>query len=211
MKPALIPSLLAALTLASHPSVASPQATAGGVCRPGDGILLEVSGEPTLSDTFTVAPDLTVTLPVIGVVKVAGVPRDSLTPYFTEALSQYLRHPVVRARAMVRLAIVGEVTRPGYYPVPVDAVFADALMAAGGPTKDAKVQSQYIERGEKRLLGPDEVRKALRGNSTIAQMDLRSGDAITVPRLQPRDTETIVRILAMAVTIPLAVITLSRY
>lgn len=179
-------------------------------CKPGDGILLQVQNEPTLTDTFTVTPSLQVSLPNIGDVSVAGVPRDQLTDHFSRVLSRYLRNPAVHAQVMVRIGVVGEVARPGFYLVPVDAVFADAMMQAGGPTKDAKVSDVHVVRAKKTVLTADATRAAIAGNATVDQVALESGDLITVPRANARDAETWVRIVTMLVTIPVAVFTISH-
>jgi polysaccharide export outer membrane protein len=179
-------------------------------CRPGDGILLEVQNEPTLTDTFTVSQALYVTLPQIGTVSVAGIPREQLTQHFERVLAKYLRHPAVRARVMVRVGVVGEVVRPGYYQVPVDAAFADAVMLAGGATKDAKVRDVFVQRNRRTVLDAAATRAAVSRNSTVDDVAIESGDLITVPRDRTWDAETWVRVTAMVVTIPVAVFTISR-
>jgi len=191
-------------------AVLSAQAVTRTSCRPGDGILLEVQNEPTLTDTFTVSSSLSVVLPAIGEVSVAGVPRDQLTQHFERVLAKYVRHPTVRARVMVRIGIVGEVTHPGFYQVPVDAAFADAVMLAGGATKDAKVRNLFVEREKRTFVSADAARKAVAENATVDQVALESGDLITVPRDHSWDAETWVRVAAMVVTIPIAVVTLTR-
>ncbi|HEX7939028.1 MAG TPA: SLBB domain-containing protein [Gemmatimonadaceae bacterium] len=180
-------------------------------CRPGDAVLLQVTNEPTLTDTFTVTQARSVLLPAIGEVSLADVDRDSLTPYFERVLSRYLRHPMVRARVMVRIGVVGEVAKPGFYLVPVDAVFANAVMLAGGPTKDAKVRDMYVLRDKETVLSAAATRAALSSNETVAQTALQSGDLVTVPRAAVHDTETWVRIATMLVTIPVALITIAHF
>src|SRR5258708_6581162 len=82
------------------------QAVSRAYCKPGDGIMLEVQNEPTLTDTFIVSPSLTIALPSIGDVSVAGVPRDQLSTHLERALAKYVRHATVRARVMVRVGVV---------------------------------------------------------------------------------------------------------
>src|SRR3989442_925667 len=93
---------------------------------------LAVEGEKELSDTFTVGPGRLLPLPGIGDVPLEGVLRTELQAYLTRRLAQNLNDPVVRAQAFVRLSIQGEVTRPGYYGIPAEALLSAALMAAGG-------------------------------------------------------------------------------
>src|SRR2546430_1455465 len=99
---------------------------------PGDVISLAVEGDSTLSGTFTVGAGPALTLPVIGEISLAGVRRADLESHLREHLGRFLKNPVVHAKALIRLLIVGEVAKPGVYAVPADLVLADALTLAGG-------------------------------------------------------------------------------
>jgi protein involved in polysaccharide export with SLBB domain len=195
--------LFACVSLGAQSSMRTP-------CRPGDGILLEVQNEPTLTDTFIVTQSVSIILPQVGEVSLAGVPREELTPFLERVLARYVRRPSVRARVMLRIGVSGEVMRPGYYQVPVDAAFADVLMLAGGATKDAKMRSVSVRRGDRTVLSVEGARLAVSTNATVNQVALESGDLITVPRDRSWDAETWVRVTALLVTIPLAVITMSQ-
>jgi polysaccharide biosynthesis/export protein len=149
--------------------------------RVGDRILLRVETDSQLSDTFTVSPGPALVLPVIGNVPLAGVPRAEVERYLAQWIGRFLRDPVVRAQALLRLSILGEVTRPGFYAVPADAVLADAMMAAGGPTKDARFAALRIEREGTRLWSGGTLQEAIARGQTLEQMGVQSGDRIIVP------------------------------
>src|SRR2546425_7693963 len=117
----------------------------------GDRILLHVEGDSALTDTFTVVTGPALRLPNIGEVSLAGVQRGDIEAHLTRALGRYINDPVVQARALIRVSVVGEVTRPGFYAVPIDLVLADALMLAGGGTQDAPVERLQIMRGNASL------------------------------------------------------------
>ena len=179
----------------------------------GDRILLRV--EPGLTDsvrqqgdTFTVTPGPEVVLPGVGEITLAGVRRSEIEPYLTRQLARYLKAPVVQARVLVRLAVLGEVARPGFYAVPADAMVSDALMAAGGPTHDARFGSARIERDERRLWDGDALQRAIARGMSVSQMQLRSGDRIVVPRRH--DAGTTVQILGIFLTVPAAIYGLTR-
>lgn len=140
------------------------------------------SSEQQLSDTFTVGASRELTLPVVGVVSLRGVLRSELRPRLTEEIARYIRDPVVQARALVGLAIDGEVTRPGYYSVPADAILPAVLTAAGGTTHDAKLNKLRIQRNGKTIWEGDALRQAMTAGSTVDDLELRPGDAIVVPR-----------------------------
>ena len=201
--------LLLALALAPVVAAQAPDDTA----RVGDRILLQVVPGLTDSarqqgDTFTVTPGPAVLLPGIGEVSLAGVPRRGIEAYLTTELARFLKNPVVHARVLVRLGILGEVERPGYYAVPADAVLTDALMAAGGPTRDAKFGKVVIERDAQRLWEGHDLQRAIGQGMTVSQMKLRSGDRIVVPRR--RDSATTAQVLSLMLTIPAAIYGLTR-
>jgi len=164
----------------------------------GDRVLLRVEGEQQWSDTFTVTPGPALVLPSIGQLSLAGARRGSIEPFLSQALAGYLKDPIVHARVLVRLAVLGDVEHPGFYAVPADAVVTQALMVAGGPTKDARVSDIRIERGEAPVWQGKGLQQAITGGMTVAQMQLRSGDRIIVPRRR----NTGAMFLALLVAVP---------
>ena len=109
---------------------------------------------------------------------------------------------------LVRLSILGEVERPGFYAVPADAVVTDAIMAAGGPTRDSKVGSARIERDAVQLWSGDELQGAIARGMTVDQMKLRSGDRIIVPRRH--DAATMAQVFGILLTLPAAIYGLTK-
>ena len=170
----------------------------------GDRILLSVEGDSLLSDTFTVVAGPAVRLPVIGEISLEGVARPEIEAHLTRALGRYLKGPVVHARALIRLSILGEVARPGFYAVPSDVVLADALMVAGGPTQTARADKLRIERSGTRLWSGARLQEAIARGATVDELGLRGGDRIVVPG-RGRDAESTVRIIGVLATVPVAV------
>jgi len=135
----------------------------------GDRILLHVEGDSALSDTFTVVAGPALRLPEIGEISLA----------------------------LIRVSVLGEVTRPGYYAVPVDLVLADALMVAGGATKDARVDQLRVLRGNSSLWSGNELQTEIARGATLDQLGIRAGDRIQVPG--HRDAESTWRIVGIVV------------
>src|SRR6266566_2267277 len=172
---------LAALAVIAGPLAAQdPKPTPATGFQVGDQISLQVEGDTALSHTFTVGAGPALTLPVIGGIPLAGVQRAAVETYLTQQLGRYVKSPVVHAKALVRLSILGEVERPGFYAVPADAVMGDAL------------------------------RQATAQGMTIDQMNLHTGDQILVPREVRKDAETTWRIIGILVTLPVAIYGLTR-
>jgi len=202
---------LAALAVIAGPLAAQdPKPTPATGFQVGDQISLQVEGDTALSHTFTVGAGPALTLPVIGAIPLAGVQRAAVETYLTQQLGRYVKSPVVHAKALVRLSILGEVERPGFYAVPADAVMGDALMVAGGPTRDAKVGDWRVERNGERVWAGDALRQAIAQGMTIDQMNLHTGDQILVPREVRKDAETTWRIIGILVTLPVAIYGLTR-
>jgi protein involved in polysaccharide export with SLBB domain len=179
---------------------------AGNGFQVGDRILLRVAGEAQLTDTFTVMAGPALMLPVVGSVSLAGVRRDSVEKVLAEAIAKYFRDPLVHARALVRVAVLGEVVRPGFYAVPSDMLVPDVLMAAGGPTPTAQVDHLRVMRGNVELLPVDSAKKALAEGLTLTQIGIRSEDQFIVPRAA--DSERTLRIVSTLVAIPVAILTI---
>src|SRR5439155_1472716 len=114
-------------------------------------------------------------------IPLAGVRRADIETYLPPELGRYLKDPIVHAHALIRVAVLGEGVRPGFYAVPLDLVLADALMVAGGPTQDAKVDRLRILRGEASLWSGDRLQAAVARGATLEQLGLSGGDRIDVP------------------------------
>src|SRR5256712_13631483 len=155
----------------------------------GDRILLKVEGDSQFSDTFTVGPGPGLTLPVIGEIPLVGVRRADVEPYMSRELARYLKDPVVRAKALIRVSVVGEVQRPGFYSLPGDAVLADALIQAGGPTREARGPGVTIERGGEPILPGDSPQLPFAPGLTPGQAGPRGADRFVVARLALPDSE----------------------
>ena len=187
---------------------ASALAQDGRGFQVGDRILLTVEGDSILSDTLTVHPGPAVMLPVIGAIPLQGVKRIDIEPYMRDRLAHYLKDPVVHAKALVRLAIEGEVAHPGFYAVPTDVVLSDALMSAGGLTTEAKMSDMKIDRAGHELLEGERLQFAVAQGKTIDDLGLHAGDRIYVPRLVRHDPESKFRILAILLTVPVGIYTI---
>lgn len=174
----------------------------------GDRIVVRVEGERELSDTFTVGPGPAIALPRIGDVRLAGVLRAELQGHLDTAIARYVRSPVVRAQALIRILVEGEVARPGFYPVPPDLPLADVVTVAGGLTQRAKVGGMRVQRGPREIWRGRSLERALGRGATLDQLSMQAGDRVFVPG--HGDFERTARILGVLVSIPVAVFTLTR-
>jgi protein involved in polysaccharide export with SLBB domain len=201
---------VAARAEAAREAATIRQRLAEGDFKVGDRILLAVEGEPTLSDTFTVGLGGGITLPGVGDVSLAGVLRSELQPYLARRLAENLRDPVVRARAYVRLSILGAVARPGFYGVPAEALLSDALMTAGGPTAEADLRKLRIDRAGRPIWEGRALQQAIAQGRTIDEAGLVAGDQYVLPRRAGKSAADVLRFGGFLLSIPVTVYTLTR-
>jgi polysaccharide biosynthesis/export protein len=208
--------LLAAATPAISKSALSAQqnvpSNSVGEFNTGDRIVVRVDSEPQLSDTFTVVVGPALLMPIVGQVSLAGITHQNLERHLTRELGRFLRSPVVHARPLIRVGVLGEVGRPGYYVMPSDVSIAEAISIANGVTSSARTSEVRIQRNDSTVWPVDSVRAALVSGVSLFQFGVRSGDEIVVPRGSDigGDAERIGRILVLLVSIPLTLIALKR-
>ncbi len=110
---------------------------------PGDTLAVAVEGEPTLTVDCQVNGAGTISYPLLGDVKAAGETCSALKANLTAGLSKYLRNPTVmvtvRQYGQVGMSVfvMGEVLKPGSYPLVSGSGIMQPLAAAGGTTEFA--------------------------------------------------------------------------
>jgi protein involved in polysaccharide export with SLBB domain len=133
-----------------------------------------------LSDSFTVEQGPAVQLPTVGRVSLVGVLHSELEDYLTKELAKYIRDPVVRARASIRITVTGEVGQPGFYAVPSQLLVTDVLARAGQITSRADIGKIRIERAGKTIWDNEALGPEIVEGRTLDQLGVRAGDRIIV-------------------------------
>ncbi|MBC7897240.1 MAG: polysaccharide biosynthesis/export family protein [Cytophagaceae bacterium] len=152
-----------------------------GDFSPGDRLYLTVLGDSALSDTFTVKQDQSIALPNLPEISLRGVLDSELPGHLSKELSKYLKDPQVTATGLIRLSIMGAISRPGFITVPVDQLVTDVVMNSGGPAQTSKFQDTYVKRGDKTHLNHKQFAEAVRTGKTVGDVSLRDGDEIFIP------------------------------
>jgi protein involved in polysaccharide export with SLBB domain len=152
-----------------------------GDFQPGHRILLAVYADSSLTDTFTVRADRQLLLPNLPPISVVGLLDSELESFLQKELSKYLRNPTVRAQGLLRLSILGSVGSPGFYSFPMDFLVTDAIMEAGGPGNDAKMDKSEIRRSGTVVVSKDAMQEAFRLGLTLNDIGARPGDELVVP------------------------------
>lgn len=132
--------------------------TDGYILGPGDRLTINIFNVPENSGEFPVLSDGTLNLPLVGSLCVEGLTIPQTTRILTERFARYLRRPLLTVSLIqprpLRVAVAGEVNRPGAYAVEAGpATVTDAIRLAGGITQAANVRRVEVLRSRPRQSG----------------------------------------------------------
>jgi polysaccharide export outer membrane protein len=156
---------------------------------PGDTLEVIVHTAPELSRELVIAPDGRIWMPLAGGVMAMALTPDELATILRHALSSELIDPnldiVTTGFASQKVFVGGEVASPGMFDLPGQIDPFQAIVMAGGLTRDAQASNVLLIR---RLPG-GEVRSALidvgaglSDPGSAGWLPLRRFDVIYVPR-----------------------------
>jgi polysaccharide biosynthesis/export protein len=172
---------------------APPSQTSTGV-RPDayvigaeDGLSIYVWKEPDMSKSVPVRPDGMISLPLVGEIKAAGYTPVQLQGVLAEAMKKYVSDPqvtvIVDKVSSLSFNMVGEIARPGYYPLTRRMTVLDAIALAGGFKDFANTKKIYVLRTvngtEQRL--PFNYKEVIKGKNSQQNIELQPRDTIVVP------------------------------
>ncbi len=148
---------------------------------------ISVWKEPELSRSLPVRPDGKISLPLLNDIQAAGLTPTQLAIGITEKLRRYLAEPqvtvIVTAVNSRRSYILGEVFRPGAYPLLPNMTVLQALSSAGGFSTFADTKKIYVLRYEngRQTKYPFNYKEVIRGQRPEQNILLKPGDTIVVP------------------------------
>jgi len=116
----------------------------------GDVLNVRVFNHNDVSGRVRVRADGHVTIPLVNDVDAAGKTTEELAKNLERLLGSYIKDPVVTVSldeaAPTRISVLGEVARPGVYPVESGQGVLRALAAAGGLTEFAHTDRIFVVR-----------------------------------------------------------------
>jgi len=118
------------------------QSISGYAVGPGDVISVDVYGFGDLRTEVEVSPQGTLSLPLVGTVDVKGRDTMSLQKHLTATYSRYVRNPridvSIKNYHSNRVSVIGEVQRPGMYPLRRNGqLITELISEAGGKNQMA--------------------------------------------------------------------------
>ncbi|MFZ6640326.1 polysaccharide biosynthesis/export family protein [Undibacterium sp. TC4M20W] len=129
-----------------------PGDAASDVIGEGDQLLITVFGQPDLTADVTIGESGVITLPLVGTVEVKGRTATEIAATFAKKLEQgqYIKNPRVSIKVIQQLSrtfsVLGEVLRPGRYPLTGQISILEALSLAGGVSQKAEKSLRILRR-----------------------------------------------------------------
>ena len=162
---------------------------------PEDVLKVTVWKSPDLSGEVTIRPDGTITMPLIGDVPAAGFTANVMAKRIGERLTEYISTPIVTVQVKdvnsYFIYVLGEVVKPGKYPLKSYANVMQGISLAGGFAPFASKNKIKVLRNvstgsegheQKRQIEiPVHYADILKGTAIPGNFILRSGDVIVVP------------------------------
>src|ERR1700683_1140786 len=148
---------------------------------------ISVWKEPEVSRVVPVRPDGKISLPLLNDVQAAGLTPSQLAVQITVSLKKYVTSPqvtvIVTTINSQRIYIIGEVARPGAFPMLPGMNVLQGLSSAGGFTQFAKTKGIYVLRMEdgKQQKYPVNYKEVISGKRPEQNISLKAGDTIVVP------------------------------
>lgn len=143
--------------------------------------------EPSVSRTVPVRPDGKISLPLIEDVQAAGLTPMQLTSVLADKLKKFIDEPqvtvIVTQINSQRVYIIGQVARPGAFPLLPNMTILQALSTAGGLGQFANGKKIYLLRTEdgKPVKYPFNYKDVVSGKKPEQNLVLKAGDQIIVP------------------------------
>ena len=182
--------LLVALFAGLLPMDASAQGAQGerssGVIGRMDHVEIRVFREEELTTRGQLSGDGTISMPLIGPVRLEGLTTDQAAAAITRRLADgYLVKPEVsvsiEARIRKTVTILGQAQRPGVFELPAhrQLTLVEAIGMAGGVTRIANAKKITLKRLSGSSVETVNLSDITKGRG--ADIPLRDGDVITIP------------------------------
>ena len=180
---AALAGLLAALS--GGASAQETRTRSSGVIGQRDNVEIRVHRQDDLTTSGQLSPGGTISMPLIGAVKMAGLTTDQAAAAITAKLKDgYLVNPqvsvTIEARVRRSVTVLGQVQNPGVFEIPADRqlTLVEAIGMAGGATRISNTKKITLKRNGGKVQTVN--LKDITAGKT-ADIPLRDGDVLDVP------------------------------
>jgi polysaccharide export outer membrane protein len=150
----------------------------------GDVLRIIVWKEPDLTGDVTVRVDGMITVPLLGDLQAAGRSPGDVAESVAQGLQRFVETPRVTAAVSLsnsaRFYVVGQVAKPGEFPLSSNTTVLHALALAGGLKEFARTDSIVIVRQDQSVV-PVNYKRIAEGKDVSQNVTLARGDTIVVP------------------------------
>lgn len=188
------------------PAPVPVQGESGYILGPGDRIKIDIFNVPEYSGEYMLLSDGTVNMPLAGTVRIQGMTISQASEEIASAMGRFLRRPITTITLLtvrpIKIAIAGEVNRPGSYSVDLNRnqsvnipTVTGAIELAGGITQSADIRRIQVRRprpqtGEAQSISPASAEiitvdlwQLLQTADLSQDIILRDGDSILIPTI----------------------------
>jgi polysaccharide export outer membrane protein len=138
-----------------------------------------------MTGDVTVRPDGMITLPLLRDIKAAGLRPDELRDVIQKSAAKFIADPnvtvVVRQINSRNVFIMGQVLRPGAYPVSGTMTALQLIALAGGLNEFADAKGITITRVGSAEVFKFNYKDVTRGKNMAQNIVLKPGDTVVVP------------------------------
>ena len=153
-----------------------------------DVLAINVWKEPEISKTVPVRPDGMISLPLLGEIKARGLTPVQLEDQISDSLKKIMSDPqvtvIVNQVNSLTFNIMGQVGRPGYFPLTRPLTVLDAIALCGGFRDFAKQKKIYVLRtspdGKQQRLKFN-YKEVIKGKNMAQNIQLQPHDTLVVP------------------------------
>jgi polysaccharide biosynthesis/export protein len=182
--------LFAALFWLLAASVASAQAPPGYRLGPGDVVRISVYNQPDLSIETQIKDTGQITFPLIGEVAIAGLDKAAAEVAIATRLrdGKFVKQPqvnlLVTQYRSQQVSVIGQVNKPGRYPIDAAASLIDLLAQAGGvnPTGADIISIIRKDNAGKSVRMEVDLNRLYETKDPAANLQMGADDIIFVPR-----------------------------
>ena len=157
------------------------------VIGPDDMLTIVFWRDKDMSTDVAVRPDGKISLPLVNEIQAAGLTPEQLRLTVTEAASKLIEDPtvsvVVRQINSRRVFVIGQVAKPGPYPLTGPTTVLQMIAIAGGLLEYADAKNVLIMRNEggEPLSSKFNYKDVSKGKNLKQNIELKPGDTIIVP------------------------------
>lgn len=172
------------------PAVFAQQAGSEYRLGPGDVVRITVYNNPDLTTEAQITQQGRITFPLIGEIQIGNMEKGQAEQIIARRLGDggFVVKPQVNVLVLgfksQQISVLGQVNRPGKYPIEQASTLADLLAIAGGIAQGGHDVITHISQGAdgKSSKRDIDINQALRSGEMDKNFPVKNGDIIFVPR-----------------------------